>query len=171
MIMPVHAATLRAAAELHGLARHLPGAPHRPSAIAAKAPHRRPVRHGGWRRFVQRCEVALRIDHAPADDGQIGGHIGDFMRPRRQNNLDLERSDRRNGRAEYGLFLPPRLEPGTFSVHMRNAVSRSRQLRCGVDAQAADRLAGDEPGKRDPGVIGSHTRRIRPGRGFDALSP
>ena len=49
---------------------------------------------------------------------------------RRRNNPDRGRSGRRTGRPAMRPFLPSSLENHvTFSVHIRSAVSRSRQLR------------------------------------------
>ena len=49
------------------------------------------------------------------------------------------------------------------SVHSRSAVSRSSRLALRIERQPAERLAGDEPGQRDPRVVGGDARRVGAG--------
>src|ERR1700722_4951933 len=140
-----------------------------PRAIAAEGPHRRPVGHGGRRRgFIEARKIASAIDHPAADDGEIGNRVGDFVL--RTGEIVAVGHDQIGELAgpDAPLFAFLIGEPGdVLGPHpQRRFAVETVALR--VNPQTADRLAGDEPGQRDPGIVGGDAGRVSPGRGFHA---
>src|SRR5260221_3933709 len=167
MIMAMNATTMGAATGL--LRRAVNGRPigsgtRTPGRIATKPSYRRPIRHGRRRRrFIEMREIAGAIDYLAAQNGEVAGDVGDLA-----FGAGEEIAVRHDQVGELPDFDPPPLalfirEPGdVFRPHAQGRLA-VEAVAARIEVEAADGLAGDQPGQCYPGIVGSNAGRIGTG--------
>src|ERR1700733_445950 len=141
-----------------------------PGTIAAVTPNRRPVRHGRWWcRFIEAGEIAGAVNHAATDNGQLRDRVGDLVLG--AGEVVAIRHDQIGELASLDPALLAILarEPGdVLGPHPQRCLA-IEAIALRVNPEAADGLAGDEPGQRNPRVIGGDARRVRTRRNPNAV--
>src|SRR5882724_12812981 len=124
-----------------------------PGGITAKATHRRPIRHGRWRRrVVQMRKLSSTVDDPAADDGEVRCDVGDLVLGTREV-VAVRNDEIRELRHLDATFLAFLIrEPGdVLRPHPERRLA-VEAVAVRIESQAADGFAGDEPCQRNPGI-------------------